>query len=95
MDKKNKKTGIESKLDCMQPSIDSGATPIGSASRAPDKIPYTKKKATHVATNLKIRRKGRSVDVGQVDSLEKRRGARVLSFLHLLVRIVIKSVLST
>ena len=24
-------------LDCMQPNIDSGATPIGSADRAPDK----------------------------------------------------------
>ena len=37
------KTRIESKLDCMQPNIDSGATPIGSASRAPDEIPYAKK----------------------------------------------------
>ena len=31
-------TEIKSKLDCVQPNIDLGATPIGSAGRAPDEI---------------------------------------------------------
>ena len=35
---KQKKTGIESELDYMQSNADSGATPIGSAGRAPDEI---------------------------------------------------------
>jgi hypothetical protein len=63
MKEKQKETGIESELDCVQSNADSGATPIGSASRAPDEISGIKTK--------KRRRLTWFVDVGQIDSFKK------------------------
>ena len=48
-------------LDYMQSNIDSGATPIGSADRAPDEIIEGKGK-THVITNLEVLGKSVLVD---------------------------------